>query len=359
MTTAGHPEILSLTFIRALACLTVFLGHAGNYGLFYNLHGAEFLGVMLFFCLSGFLMVHLYGHCKTAREWKNYAIRRFLRIYPLYACAVLICGFMVTYTKVPFRKYPGGFDNLRHLLFMDASWIFWSIRVECAFYLVFPLIAILMAYLSKHTRPSIVIACLLCMAVFFHSLGNESSKGYFLITLWRSIECVLAGMAAGYAYTSFSLQSGRRCRWLALPAAILLLMAYIGSVPRVYFLVFGNIPPHYISVGVYEYGLGLSLLMSALVLCFAVADRHLRVLTHHRIFLFLGTLSYAVYLTHDIFLRLFAGIRAKHMDSALYVAAPALMTLGAAYALHYLIELPCIRWGKRLTSLPEQGPGRR
>src|SRR4051794_1290022 len=88
----------ALDGLRGLAVLLVLLDHATDAELRLfpaaNMNRAGKYGVYLFFVLSAFLLAHL-SLCQPdaqllrARTWCNYAVRRFLRIFPLYAIVLV------------------------------------------------------------------------------------------------------------------------------------------------------------------------------------------------------------------------------------------------------------------------------
>src|ERR1700712_3415280 len=83
----------ALDGLRGLAVLLVLLDHASDAELRLfpaaDMNRAGKYGVYLFFVLSAFLLTHLLllrpAELTRARTWVNYAVRRFLRIFPLYA----------------------------------------------------------------------------------------------------------------------------------------------------------------------------------------------------------------------------------------------------------------------------------
>src|SRR3954465_1021092 len=89
----------ALDGLRGLAVLLVLLDHASDarIRLFEaaNMNRAGKYGVYLFFVLSAFLLTHLLllrpaAELARARTWLNYALRRFLRIFPLYALVLVV-----------------------------------------------------------------------------------------------------------------------------------------------------------------------------------------------------------------------------------------------------------------------------
>jgi peptidoglycan/LPS O-acetylase OafA/YrhL len=139
-------------------------------------------GVELFFVLSGFLITGiLYDTCKDRFYFRNFFMRRVLRIFPLYY-GVLTLVFVVA-PLIPLLRGPA-LDYLveRQLwawlygvniyIAKHGDWSFtyldhfWSLAVEEHFYLVWPLIVFLLA-----RRPKVLVA--VCLAV---SLGAMLSR---------------------------------------------------------------------------------------------------------------------------------------------------------------------------------------
>src|SRR4051812_21002492 len=88
----------ALDGLRGLAVLLVLLDHASDTDLRLfpaaNMNRAGKYGVYLFFVLSAFLLtppllLRPSTELVRARTWINYAIRRFMRIFPLYAVVLV------------------------------------------------------------------------------------------------------------------------------------------------------------------------------------------------------------------------------------------------------------------------------
>jgi peptidoglycan/LPS O-acetylase OafA/YrhL len=177
--TAGGRHIAVLDGIRGLAILLVLSVHfvgdvkptsrveqaavkLANYGVW---------GVDLFFVLSGFLITGILLRARSHPSYfRNFYIRRTLRIFPLYY-AVLFALFGV----LPFLPsiYPAGLaESATHVgwlltytsnvfLALKKSWAlpyvghFWSLAVEEHFYLVWPF---LVCFLSLD---GLVVACVI------------------------------------------------------------------------------------------------------------------------------------------------------------------------------------------------------
>lgn len=169
---AGRNYYPALDGLRGLAILLVVVYH--NFG-FINVFFFGWLGVDLFFVLSGFLITDIL--LKTRRQQgflKNFYLRRVLRIFPLYYLALLLFLFIVPafvssfdvkyyqdhqlwlYTYLQNWIYtfqnPGQTNTLNHL---------WSLAVEEQFYLLWPLAVLLL----KNPKHLLLLISLVLVAV--------------------------------------------------------------------------------------------------------------------------------------------------------------------------------------------------
>lgn len=153
MTHQAHARYLqtrifgSLDGLRAIAILVVVWHHAATGEPRWAIAGRGFLGVDLFFVISGFLIVTLLlrERARTgAISLRDFYVRRFLRIFPPYYLMLGIVGAALVLT-------PGSSaESVRHdlpyaLLYVSnlvpmqsLLAITWSLSVEEQFYLVVP-----------------------------------------------------------------------------------------------------------------------------------------------------------------------------------------------------------------------------
>lgn len=141
-------EIRSLTGLRAVAALGVYLNHFGNPSWFpnrlSNLQNNGGFGVSFFFVLSGFVLTLNYA--KSDLNLRTYFVNRISRILPIYWF-----GLSLALIYVPSDSLDSGKVFLVHFLALQ-SWFFdsdlglhfngpgWSISVEMFFYLLFPIL---------------------------------------------------------------------------------------------------------------------------------------------------------------------------------------------------------------------------
>lgn len=188
-TTAANID--SLDGLRGFACLLVVFSHAGNIGLFFEIPGTGQLGVMLFFALSGFLMEYLYGRSAFGlRALVRFSIRRFMRVYPVFALVVL-GALLMTQFRLSYFAYVMPWDEMvKHLTLRGQVSVLWTVAVELKFYGLFSLAALAVSGVRRMPVRAVLWVFLAAAAIY-------ADYGRGLISVWRYLEFFLLGMAAG------------------------------------------------------------------------------------------------------------------------------------------------------------------
>ena len=311
-TTGRH--IHALDGIRGLAVLLVLMDHlfwsnpipeGGRLVRFLaQVRGAGWVGVDLFFVLSGFLITGiLYNTVSNKHFFRNFYVRRVLRIFPLYYGFLFIVMLAVWlrgehWTHEIYRLLTDT-QNL-HLLtygpFFTAAWVnvnhFWSLAVEEQFYFVWPVLVF-----ALRTRRSIAIAAtvgalasLVVRIALLHS--SIAEHNHYVLFSWTPSH--VDGLLAG-AVVAMLIRSRHRAKAVAMaPAALLLSGAGLATM---WWVNSGLEWEHPLWVAVYGTTL-LSILFAALV---AVSLENGGVF--NRIFSlqwlrFFGRYSYGLYVYH-------------------------------------------------------------
>jgi peptidoglycan/LPS O-acetylase OafA/YrhL len=173
-TTSAVPKTrrdTALDGLRGLAILMVFTFHYGGglqstkpavriMGLITQ---ASWLGLVLFFALSGFLITgSLWDTIGQPHRLRNFYIRRGLRILPLYLVALLAVAIAAIVRGATFHQlkplaifvfFLQDFPHLATVALQNSSPLplfhFWTLAVEEQFYLLWPLI-LLFAHSRRH-----------------------------------------------------------------------------------------------------------------------------------------------------------------------------------------------------------------
>jgi peptidoglycan/LPS O-acetylase OafA/YrhL len=183
-----------LTGLRAVAALIVFVHHFAfaeeKVGHFiFRFQQELYIGVTIFFVLSGFLITLRYYEEKISL--KQYAINRIARIYPMYLLITIVTfGYYYLDPAARFSadalgKHPafsffmnvtflrGFFDELKFTGIAQG----WTLTVEECFYFLAPLIFFLLRRKIKLVVVLIAFYCIGCLLVLLPK-GNNS-LGFF------------------------------------------------------------------------------------------------------------------------------------------------------------------------------------
>lgn len=139
----------ALTGLRAIAAYLVFLHHynPASPGTFaYRLFFQGYVGVSLFFVLSGFLIYYRYADTYFEQKywsWRSYLQNRFVRIFPLYALLLVITVGAGSVMGRPMSLPLSGLNVTLLKGFSDETKFSgiaqsWSLTVEGCFYLLAP-----------------------------------------------------------------------------------------------------------------------------------------------------------------------------------------------------------------------------
>lgn len=217
-----HKQMDGLTGLRAVAALWVVAFHI-SVGPFAALHldrmlpplRLGYLGVDLFFMLSGFVIWHV--HARDFRRpapavFKRFVLLRLARLYPVYLFTLaLLAGLLLLYRYSAAPLSPDDFrpaDFRLHQLFADLAmmqtwglthqlhWNYpaWSISAEWFCYLFFPLAALLFPSFGRRGAVAAVAMLLAALAlVYFLPFGRSMDQAVGPPALARALIEFLIG----------------------------------------------------------------------------------------------------------------------------------------------------------------------
>ncbi|BAI76639.1 acyltransferase (plasmid) [Azospirillum sp. B510] len=294
-------------------------------------------GVALFFMVTAFLFWDKLLKAGPGMDWTGFLSSRFHRLYPVYAVAVLLT-MILALAATGFEFRTGPLDLLRRLIGWATfkappinglenagqivAYATWSLPYELLFYAALPALALLVSPVRR-LRPALVSLVLtLALLLYFRNFSLNV------------LQCFLGGIAAAYAIRQPRfVRFARSDRGLVLALAALL--ATVAGFP-----------------GAYAPGpvLGLGLFFAIVA-----AGQDFRGTLTRQPVLWLGEISYGVYLLHGIVLWTLitanGPLRALiGADESLYLLAltvAGVLVVALASLVHLTVERPAIRFGKR------------
>src|SRR5688572_1813273 len=161
----------SLDVLRGIAITIVFFYHTFH---FIPIFGFGWMGVDLFFVLSGFLITDLLLVTpKNGNYFRNFYMRRFLRIFPLYYLVLFVFFFLSPNFFSPQNMHEFDFYHQNQFWFWTQlqNWFFvskglgplpyvthlWSLAIEEQFYLIWPVLLFLVKDLKKLRMITIIV----------------------------------------------------------------------------------------------------------------------------------------------------------------------------------------------------------
>lgn len=355
-------ELLAFTGLRGLAALWVAVCHAWYlfgkpkvliFGIDLTKLASEgWLGVLLFFMLSGRLLATPYLHWAENRSSRpntlSFLIRRVARVFPAYyvQLCILVTLYLFQNDAWPFRDLV---DALRHLTMMfeplgptALNGVWWTLPVELTYYLLLPVLS----YLVVFRKPWRLLAVSFLIYFLHNALGlvlydsgmvaersffSRQFPGYFFV------------FVAGIWAASIRPISTITRQNMVLGGTLLLFGTLMLWYPdHEHSELFWTSPFYYF---MWKPLIAVSLL-GMVVLAGSSRNVLERLLSSHAL-VYLGRISYSFYLWHLPVIVWLSG--APFSNSARCVAALA-VTVFIAHFSTKLIELPCMKLGKEWSS---------
>lgn len=327
--------------LRTVAVLAVLWAHFRIPGL-----SGGFLGVDVFFVISGFLITRLILNEKsrTGRfSYTNFYIRRLRRLMPaaLATIAVTLLAFypilgdkdLVSFLRsVPFSIAPLANVNLyREIGYFDVEaqlkplLHFWSLAVEEQFYFFWPTILLLVSRWPRLLHSVAIILLLASVALAQMWLTSDRNAAYYLLPA-RAFELMVGAVLAIVLHTRGSHQ------WLSRnPAAGWIALAGMAAIVASYAIFDEESPlPGLLSL--------VTCLGTAAVIAFGDSGPVGRFLKSRPI-VWIGLISYSLYLVHwPIYVYVVYRLP-EELTIALRIALVPI-SIALAAASYYLIERP-------------------
>ena len=312
------------------------------------LAGCGYLGVDLFFVLSGFLLSIPFhraalGAARTPDVWR-YLVRRCRRVLPAYYVQMAI----IAATLAWLGRTPAAGNLLAHAALLQnlfpayalLNGVYWTMPIDWDFYLALPLIGLLMHRFGALR----IFAVLFCASVAFRwicyaAYGNAEWSAWIdygrIMQLPARLDEFGCGVLGAWWFlrTPMTARVAQRLVWTGALGLVGVLAALSNGGSFI-------VPPRFPGVLFYFSWLGLS--FGAIVL--GAAARQTRMLLDSRAIAWLGLISYSLYLWHYPLLQV-----AQHEDWVATGSAGALLRnivlltppiLGVSWLSQHVVERP-------------------
>jgi peptidoglycan/LPS O-acetylase OafA/YrhL len=381
MTTSSgpaHDRYPCFDGIRAIAALMVIVYHAVFFATWFDTPGGRFLwnlnsGVWAFFAISGFLLYRPFAasHVDDGPRVAvgRYALRRVARIYPAYWAVLAF------FTFVSHRASIKGVDGFFQNVTLTQTYVHarnpflvglppaWSLVVEMTFYVFLPVYALAVGALARRLRPLVTelvgVAVLVAIGVGAIVAVAEGHDAPWITVLPQHIAAFALGMLLAVLSTHRLSDASRsrlellgRASWAWWTAA---LVAFI-AIPLVF-----RVEPFTVMTSAQV--IGLNICQTLLGFCLVVPavfgpqqEGAIRRLLRTRTLVFLGLISYGLYLWHWFVLEIVQEdwlgwpLRKGNWVVVFVLGLP--LVIAAATASWYVIERPVLRWAQSVGRRP-------
>lgn len=326
--------------LRAFAVIPVVLFHAG-----FSRFSGGFLGVDIFFVISGYVITRLLLNELENNLFsiKNFYERRARRILPM-----LYLVLFVTFPFCFFAFLPSDLKeisaSLASIQIFSSNFFFWqqtgyfsaasdlkpylhtwSLAVEEQYYLFFPVfLAIIFNYEKKYIIHSLMLTFLVSFCLAYWGNGVKENAAFFLIP-FRAWELIAGSMTAYLMHNNIISNSrlSRYCNQISFLGLVLILLSVLGVNDLLQFRVWA----------------ALAVFGSCLIISFSNENTFVGKLLSQKIFVFIGLISYSLYLWHQPIL-VFCRIYIPNFESSYFRYAVLSFLLVASYLSWKFIEAP-------------------
>jgi peptidoglycan/LPS O-acetylase OafA/YrhL len=366
-------DLKPLTSLRFFAAAMIVAIHATNYFPWARSASGYSLeyGVSFFFVLSGFILTHVYQSRKISLS--RFMMQRIARLWPVHVASLV---FVLAFIRLDSQQLPGqGFFDpmlvlvvnvfLLHALVPFQNYVFswnavsWSISTEVFFYLSFLfLLRDLKSRFLIYLAASIVLILMFDVVVRVFSIPFSGPAESLNVTFMAYASPLFRGAEFVLGMSSYLLWQVVR-PWLRnrMTASLGEVLAIVATVATVLFLRGLTAPVTTVlpALGFWFANAGACFAFALLIIVCADGRGWIGTLLSLRPAVWLGEISFALYMIHQPLMK---WLYIQELEGKLGPATPLVVIagcIGAAAALHHLVELPArsaLLWLARPSAKP-------
>ncbi|MET4878796.1 acyltransferase [Morganella morganii] len=295
--------IKPLSSIRFFAALFVLLSHLGflsNTNISFFMINEGFIGVTLFFILSGFILSYSYQDRLSNKtiSISEFYIARIARIYPLHIITLLISIHFFTINITGITIFLSNILLLQAFIphpdyYFSLNAPSWSISVEMFFYLLFPL------FIKLNNRTLLLLSfTIIFVKIIIAIFSDELQHAMLYISPLLRLPDFLIGILIYRLRKNYPLELPRHTTNILQFTSIIILFVFVFMSDKI------NIAHRYDIYYIIPMGL---IIFSLSFNSGVIAD-----ILSYRTIVYLGEASFSLYMTHQLIIRYLVEINEKY-----------------------------------------------
>lgn len=328
----SKQHIKPLTSIRFFAAFFVMSSHLGyfkNTDLSFIFIGEGYIGVTLFFILSGFILAFSYqdrlNENKTSIH--KFYFARIARIYPIHIITFITAVYLFSLTNFDLGFY---FYNisLLHAYIPDKNSYFsfnmpsWSLSVEMFFYLLFPLLIKI-----NNKKLALLLFISILVKVLFPITSGPLVHALMYISPFFRLHDFIIGILLYRYRNAFSIN-------LNVFTATALQVLSISSI--FLFVHFSYLIPQS-----YRYDIYYIIPMSITIFCLSIKGGIIGNVMSNKVLVLLGEASFSLYMIHQLVIRYLIDSKSKYnLDNNELLFLMIFLSISLSIVAYKFIEIP-------------------
>ena len=287
----------SIDQLRFIAALCVAISHLVIFKKGYNINYEiiSSIAVEVFFIISGFVLAPQIINLLNQDNFKNYRVfilRRWYRTIPLYVLSLVLISILLgKFISLDFFKYLFFIQNFISI-WVNADYfsIAWSLSVEEWFYIIFPMYLILITKISNNINifySCVIFITIILMIRLIFSPDDEWGQNVRRIVIYR-LDSIVFGILLFLIKNKIKNIIATKLILLFLVCFFSIIVFEILKINAVEKKYYYQIAFHYV----------VAIWGSSIVFLFYVLDKQIKNKFYINLNLYLGKISYSIYLFH-------------------------------------------------------------